>query len=80
MFFSRVISRLFYLLDFFISRGSIATTGSAITWLKNIGLITSPKESGELASSVKDTGGVYFVPAYVTKFPRKFDVYFKFYI
>lgn len=44
--------------------GSIATTGSAITWLKNIGLIKTPAETEELASKVEDTGGVYFVPAF----------------
>lgn len=44
-------------------RGSVANCGSAVKWLSSLGLINSPQESGELASKVKDTGEVYFVPA-----------------
>ncbi|KAF9435731.1 Glycerol kinase [Entomortierella beljakovae] len=44
--------------------GSIATAGSAIKWLRdNIGIIDSAEEINELASAVKDTGGVTFVTA-----------------
>ena len=45
--------------------GSVAVTGSAIQWLRDqLGVITHASESESLASSVGDTGGVYFVPAF----------------
>ncbi|MFE6963872.1 glycerol kinase GlpK [Agromyces sp. NPDC057679] len=45
--------------------GSIAVTGSLIQWLRdNLGLITSAAEVEELAKSVEDNGGAYFVPAF----------------
>ena len=50
-------------IDCCIFRGSVANCGSAVKWLSSLGLINSPLESGELASKVKDTGEVYFVPA-----------------
>ncbi|KAF9116887.1 Glycerol kinase [Mortierella sp. AM989] len=44
--------------------GSIAVAGSAIKWLRdNIGVIKTAEEINDLASSVKDTGGVIFVTA-----------------
>ena len=45
--------------------GSIAVTGSLIQWLRdNIGLISSTPEIEDLAKTVDDNGGVYFVPAF----------------
>lgn len=45
--------------------GSIAVTGSLIQWLRdNLGIIRSAPEVEQLAASVKDNGGVYFVPAF----------------
>lgn len=45
--------------------GSIAVTGSLIQWLRdNLGLINSAPEIEELAKTVDDNGGVYFVPAF----------------
>ena len=45
--------------------GSIAVTGSLIQWLRdNVGLISSAAEVEELAKSVEDNGGAYFVPAF----------------
>jgi len=45
--------------------GSVAVTGSAIQWLRDqLGIITTAAESENLASSVADTAGVYFVPAF----------------
>ena len=45
--------------------GSIAVTGSLIQWLRdNLGLISSAAEVAELANSVEDNGGAYFVPAF----------------
>lgn len=45
--------------------GNIHCTGATITWLKDkLGLISSPKEIEEVATSVTDNGGVYFIPAF----------------
>ena len=45
--------------------GSVAVTGSAIQWLRDqLGIISSAAETENLASSVVDTAGVYFVPAF----------------
>jgi glycerol kinase len=46
--------------------GSIFIAGAAIQWLRDgLGLISSAAEVEELARSVPDTAGVYFVPALV---------------
>jgi glycerol kinase len=45
--------------------GSIAVTGSAVQWLRDqLGVIGSAAEIETLATSVPDSGGVYFVPAF----------------
>ncbi len=45
--------------------GSIAVTGSAIQWLRDqLGVIDSAAEIDELAATVPDAGGIYFVPAF----------------
>ena len=45
--------------------GSVAVTGSLIQWLRdNLGLISSAPEVEELAKTVDDNGGAYFVPAF----------------
>jgi len=45
--------------------GSIAITGAAVKWLRDsLGIIKDAKETADLASSVKDNGDVYFVPAF----------------
>jgi glycerol kinase len=44
--------------------GSVFVTGAAIQWLRDgLGLIADASGSAQLATSVEDTGGVYFVPA-----------------
>lgn len=44
--------------------GSIYVGGSVVQWLRDgLGIIKSSSEVEELASSVPDSGGVYFVPA-----------------
>jgi glycerol kinase len=44
--------------------GAVFATGAALQWLRDgLGLIGDASESELLASSVVDTGGVYFVPA-----------------
>jgi glycerol kinase len=45
--------------------GSIAITGALVQWLRdNLGLISQSGEIEALARTVKDNGGVYFVPAF----------------
>jgi len=45
--------------------GSIAVTGSLIQWLRdNLGIISSAPEIEQLAKTVDDNGGAYFVPAF----------------
>ncbi len=45
--------------------GSIAITGALVQWLRdNLKLIQSAPEVEELAKTVEDNGGVYFVPAF----------------
>jgi len=46
--------------------GSVFIAGAAMQWLRDgLGLIAKAAESEPLARSVDDTGGVYFVPAFV---------------
>jgi glycerol kinase len=45
--------------------GSIAIAGALVQWLRdNLGMITASAEVEALAGTVKDNGGVYFVPAF----------------
>jgi glycerol kinase len=45
--------------------GSIAITGALVQWLRdNLGMIQNSAQVEQLASSVDDNGGVYFVPAF----------------
>jgi len=45
--------------------GSIAVTGAAVQWLRDqLGIISGAAEIEMLASTVTDTEGVYFVPAF----------------
>lgn len=45
--------------------GSIAVTGAAVQWLRDqLKVIGSAAESEQLARSVDDNGGMYFVPAF----------------
>jgi glycerol kinase len=49
----------------YVLEGSIAVTGAAVQWLRDqIGLIASAAEIEDLARTVPDNGGVYFVPAF----------------
>jgi glycerol kinase len=44
--------------------GAVFVAGAALQWLRDgLGLIGDAAESEELAASIDDTGGVYFVPA-----------------
>ena len=49
--------------------GSIAVTGSLVQWLRdNLKMFSSAPEIEELAASVDDNGGCYFVPAFSVLF------------
>ncbi len=50
---------------YYALEGSVAVTGSAIQWLRDqLGIITNASETENLAASVSDSAGVYFVPAF----------------
>lgn len=45
--------------------GSVAVAGSLVQWTRdNLGLVESAPKLDELAETVEDNGGVYFVPAF----------------
>ena len=49
----------------FALEGSIAITGALVQWLRdNLKMIKAAPEVEELAKTVEDNGGVYFVPAF----------------
>ncbi|MCK4848095.1 MAG: glycerol kinase, partial [Candidatus Heimdallarchaeota archaeon] len=55
--------------------GSIAIGGAAIQWLRDqLAFFTDASDSENLAASVKDNGGVYFVPAFVGLFSPHWDI------
>jgi glycerol kinase len=56
--------------------GSVFIAGAAIQWLRDgLGLIATAADSEALATSVPDTGGVYFVPAFVGLGAPYWDMY-----
>jgi glycerol kinase len=56
--------------------GGVYITGAAIQWLRDgLKIIDSPAETEALARSVPDTGGVYFVPAFVGLAAPHWDQY-----
>lgn len=57
----RINGRTTYCLE-----GSVFVAGAAVQWLRDgLGLIRLASETAELALSIPDNGGVYFVPAFV---------------
>jgi glycerol kinase len=49
----------------YVLEGSIAVTGALVQWLRDrLKIIATAPEVEELARSVQDNGGVYFVPAF----------------
>src|ERR671923_2107266 len=49
----------------YMLEGSIAITGALVQWLRdNLGMVKSAPEIEDLAKTVEDNGGVYFVPAF----------------
>ena len=56
--------------------GSIFSTGATVQWLRDgLGIITDAAESGPLAASVEDNGGVYLVPAFTGLGAPHWDMY-----
>jgi glycerol kinase len=56
--------------------GSVFNAGSSIQWLRDgLGLIQSSAESGEIAASVPDNGGVYLVSAFTGLGAPRWDMY-----
>ena len=67
----RIAGRTTYALE-----GSVFSAGSAIQWLRDeMGLIRQAKESDVEAGKVKDSGGVYFVPAFTGLGAPYWDMY-----
>ncbi len=56
--------------------GSVFIAGAALQWLRDeIGLLKDVAESDRMAQSVPDSGGVYFVPAFVGLGAPHWDAY-----
>jgi len=56
--------------------GSVFVAGAVIQWLRDeLGVIADASESEQLAGEVQDTGGVYFVPAFVGLGAPYWDMY-----
>jgi glycerol kinase len=56
--------------------GSVFVAGAAIQWLRDgLQLVHSAEETAALAAAVPDTGGVYFVPAFVGLGAPYWDAY-----
>jgi glycerol kinase len=67
----RIGDRITYALE-----GSVFIAGAVIQWLRDsLGLFARAAESQALAESVSDTGGVYFVPAFVGLGAPYWDMY-----
>ena len=49
----------------YAQEGSIFNAGTVVNWLiDNVGILTSNKESSDICNNLKDSDGVYFVPAF----------------
>ncbi len=56
--------------------GSVFVAGAAVQWLRDgLGIISHAAETEVLAGEVEDTGGVYFVPAFVGLGTPYWDAY-----
>ena len=60
----------------YAQEGSIFITGSAIQWLRDgLGIIENAAETSDIALSIPDTGGMYFVPAFAGLGAPHWDMY-----
>jgi glycerol kinase len=60
----------------YMLEGSVFNAGAAVQWLRDgLGIIRSSAEVEALASSVPDTGGVFFVPAFAGLGAPYWDAY-----
>ena len=48
----------------YLAEASTLTVGTCMEWLKNMNIIDNVECSSDLANSVPDTNGCYFVPAF----------------
>nr|CAD7455589.1 unnamed protein product [Timema tahoe] len=48
----------------YVAEGASNDTGSLVKWAQHVGFVNTPAESAEQAMSVKDSDGVFFVPAF----------------
>ena len=56
--------------------GSIFSTGATVQWLRDgLGIISDAAETGPLAASIEDNGGVYLVPAFTGLGAPHWDMY-----
>ncbi len=60
----------------YVLEGSVFICGAAVQWLRDgLGIIRSSADTEKLALSVPDSGGVYFVPAFVGLGAPYWDAY-----
>ena len=60
----------------YAAEGSVFNAGSSIKWLRDeLGIINKPSECDELAESLDDNGGVYFVSAFTGLGAPHWDMY-----
>jgi glycerol kinase len=60
----------------YASEGSIFVTGAAVQWLRDeLGLIKTSSEIANLAATVPNNGGIYFVPAFAGLGAPYWDMY-----
>lgn len=60
----------------YAAEGSVFNAGSSIKWLRDeLGIISAPKECDELAETLSDNGGVYFVSAFTGLGAPHWDMY-----
>lgn len=48
----------------YLAEGSSNDTGTAILWAQSIGILDDPVDSSDIAQSVENSGGVFFIPGF----------------
>lgn len=66
----------------FCVEGAAQDTGTLICWAQSCGLFNDPSETSDIAYSVENTGGVYFIPAFsgigVSHFKHRYFIFIEF--